>query len=374
MVLEGKHMHADFKPVRVLGLMSGTSFDGVDAAVLETDGEGAISFGETGFEAYSDAERSLLRAALGKWPEDDLDAAHDVVLAAHHRLADRLKADLIGFHGQTLAHDPGRGRTHQLGDGAAFARLMSRDVVWDFRSADMKAGGQGAPLAPFYHHALARRAGLSEPVVFLNLGGVANVTWVDPRVARPEEKGALLAFDTGPANALLDDFLSARSGLAFDEGGGLAASGDVQEAVIDAVDQLTYLQRPAPKSLDRDDLAHVLDALGPCAVPDGAATLTAVTARCVGRSVAHMSQKPKRWFACGGGRHNETMMDMISAEVGAKIAPVEALGFDGDMIEAQAFAWLAVRVVRGLPLSAPSTTGVSHPMTGGQIARSKALY
>lgn len=361
-------MSGKFEPVRVLGMMSGTSFDGVDAAVMETDGQSVMSFGETGFEAYSDAERHVLRAALGKWPEDDLDAAHEVVLGAHARLAARFDADVVGFHGQTLAHDPGAGRTHQLGDGAALADRLGRDVVWDFRSADMEAGGQGAPLAPFFHHALARHVGVTEPVAFLNLGGVGNVTWVDPSRESPEQAGALLAFDTGPGNALVDDFLHARTDLAFDKDGALAAAGDVDVAVLKSLNDVPYLEKFAPKSLDRDDFSDISALLQGHSVEDGAATLTAVTAACVKKAVAFMPVPPPRWLVCGGGRRNATMMRMISDAVGVTAEPVEAVGLDGDMLEAQAFAWLAVRVMRGFPTSSPSTTGCAAPVCGGKIS------
>lgn len=205
-------MATDFEPVRVLGMMSGTSMDGVDAAVVETDGEGSIAFGPSSFNPYTDAERMVLREALGKWPGPGLSHAKKLVLQAHKRVARGTDVELVGFHGQTLAHDPEAGRTHQLGDGALLAELLGCDVVWDFRAADMKTGGQGAPLAPFFHHALARHVGLVEPVAFLNLGGVGNVTWVDPGHERPEDPGALMAFDTGPGNALLDDFFAGPNG------------------------------------------------------------------------------------------------------------------------------------------------------------------
>jgi len=288
-------MVAKFAPIRVLGMMSGTSIDGVDAAVLETDGESVLEFGPSGFEAYGEEARSVLRAALGKWPGTELDEAAEVVLKAHAELASGFEVDAIGFHGQTLAHDPKAGRTHQLGDGARLSQMIGRDVVWDFRTADMKEGGEGAPLAPFFHHALAQHAGLSGPVAFLNLGGVGNVTWVDPSITQPEDEGALLAFDTGPANALLDDFLSARADVAYDKGGALAAKGRVHQPFVERLNDVAYLGRTAPKSLDRDDFSFLQEGLDRLSVEDGAATLTAITAACVGRALAD-------WFEGGTGR------------------------------------------------------------------------
>lgn len=361
-------MSVEFGPIRVLGMMSGTSIDGVDAAVVETDGEGFLRFHESGFEPYSDAERTLLRGALGKWPSQELKPVHDVVLDVHARLAKRFDVEVIGFHGQTLAHDPAAGRTHQLGDGATLAKMTSQKVVWDFRSEDMNAGGQGAPLAPFFHHALARLSGLSEPVAFLNLGGVANVTWVDPSVTKPEVDGALLAFDTGPANALIDDFVAKSTGQAYDKDGALASKGRIHQPVLDELSRVDYLNMAPPKSLDRDDFVQLVAHLEGMSPEDGAATLTEVTAVCIGRALPFLPSIPARWFACGGGRHNATMMRTISDNVGCAVEPVEALGFDGDMLEAQAFAWLAVRVMRGLPTSAPSTTGCKSPVSGGTIS------
>jgi len=322
---------ADFEPISVLGMMSGTSLDGVDGAVVRTDGEGVIEFGGTGFRAYTEGEREALRAALGAWPSDDLENAQEIVLKTHCEVAADLKADLIGFHGQTLAHDPTRARTHQLGDGGLLAKLTGRDVVWDFRTDDMELGGQGAPLAPFFHHALARHLRLSEPVAFLNLGGVGNVSWVNPSVPLPQERGAICAFDTGPANALLDDFLFERTGRAFDEGGGLAAQGRVPAGFLSG--------------------------------------LAALTSACVALSVPHLPARPQKWLVSGGGRHNSAMMAKLRSDLEAPVEAVEAFGLNGDMLEAQAFAWLAVRVLRGLPTSSPDTTGCNGPVSGGKFSK-----
>lgn len=359
-------MSAEFPPRRVLGMMSGTSFDGVDAAVVETDGVGVLRLLESGFEPYSEAERQILRDAMGQWPSEALAKAHEVVLDAHGRLAARFDADLIGFHGQTLAHDPANGRTHQLGDGARLAQMTKRAVVWDFRTQDMMAGGQGAPLAPFFHHALARKLELAEPVAFLNLGGVANISWVDPTIAAPEETGAIVAFDTGPANALIDDLVSSATQQRFDQGGKLASAGSVNASILEHLDDYGYLNANPPKSLDRDEFASLLALVAALSLEDGAATLVEVTAECVARGMRFLPKRPARWFACGGGRHNTHMMARISDKVGTQLEPIEAVGLDGDMAEAQAFAWLAVRVLRGLPTSAPSTTGCAHPVTGGR--------
>jgi len=348
--------------------------DGVDAALLETDGEAILGFGPTAFAGYADADRAMLRASLGAWPgADGLAAVEERVRAAHAAAVAGFEGvDLVGFHGQTLAHEPrGRG-THQAGRGDWLARDTGLPVVWDFRTADVASGGEGAPLVPFFHFACARWIGAAAPVAFLNLGGVGNVTWVDPRAPGPEAEAALVAFDTGPGNALIDDFLSARLGRAFDAEGAVAAAGRVDEAVLAGLAGHPYLARRPPKSLDRQAFHGFLDRVAGLSAEDGAATLTALTAACVAEAGRWFPEPPARWLVCGGGRRNATLMRLLAARSNAPVEPVEAVGLDGDMLEAQAFAFLAVRVWRGLPTSAPSTTGVRLPVSGGRISRPAA--
>ena len=360
--------------MRIAGCMSGTSLDGVDVAVLDTDGRAILGFGPARYRPYSPAEREVLRAALGRWPgEPGVAEAARVVEAAHAEAVAGIAADAVGFHGQTLAHEPGGRGTHQAGDGARLAELLGRAVVWDFRSADVAAGGQGAPLAPFYHFACARRMGATAPVAFLNLGGVGNLTWVDPAVGAPEAPGALLAFDTGPANAPIDDFLSTRRGQPRDEGGALAAAGRADAAVVAEFLADPYFVRPAPKSLDRDAFPGLVRGVAALSDADGAATLTEAAAAAVAAGLALAPRPVARLLVGGGGRHNPALMAAIARRCGFPVEPVEAAGFDGDMLEAQAFAFLAARVLAGLSLSAPGTTGVPQPTTGGQVSRPGAV-
>lgn len=358
-------------PLTAVGLMSGTSLDGIDAALLVTDGERVIEHGAAATMAYPPEFRARLRRLLGRSP-GAVDAATIEELTDRHRDAvtallrtaglPRDAIDVVGFHGQTVLHDPRQRRTLQVGDGQRLASALELPVVADFRTADVAAGGEGAPLAPLYHLALA--LALDRPLAVLNLGGVGNVTWIgvgrDPNV---------LAFDTGPGNALLDDWMAQTTGAPFDANGALAAQGCVDANRL--TDWLThpYFAKTPPKSLDRNDFASVLASLNEVAAADGAATLAAFTAAAVKLAISFLPALPRRWLVCGGGRHNPTLMRLIEEAVAAPVAAVEGVGWRGDYLEAEAFAFLAVRSLRGLPLSLPTTTGVPQPQSGGRLFR-----
>ncbi|HKT19464.1 MAG TPA: anhydro-N-acetylmuramic acid kinase [Stellaceae bacterium] len=347
--------------VRIIGLMSGTSLDGIDAAFIETDGETTVRPGPWLTLPYDRALREDLRAALGgKGPTQALERR---LTEAHAEAAKRLierhalePIDLIGFHGHTILHAPEQGRTWQLGDGALLAKLTGVEVVGDFRSADVAAGGEGAPLVPLYHAALAK--GLEHPLAIVNIGGVANVTWIG---AADE----ILAFDTGPGNALIDDWVRTQTGDAADFDGALAAKGKIDDSRVQRFLAHPYFQRHPPKSLDRDAFAGFMPQ--GLSREDGAATLTAMTAAAIALSVAHFPSPARRFLVTGGGRHNPTLMAMLASRVKAPVAPVEAVGWEGDALEAQAFAYLALRAKKALPLTMPGTTGVKTPQSGGRI-------
>jgi anhydro-N-acetylmuramic acid kinase len=349
---------------RVIGLMSGTSLDGVDAAFLITDGRGQITPGPAITVPYEAALKEGLRRVLGgRGPIAEVERALTHVHAETVRvLIERHElesVELIGFHGHTILHRPEEGRTWQIGDGGLLAQLTGIDVVADFRSADMAVGGEGAPLAPLYHRALAGR--LPRPIAVLNLGGVGNVTWLGTGADE------ILAFDTGPGNALIDDWALAHTGRAVDEGGALAARGRIDETALARFLAHPYFERLPPKSLDRDDFAACVPVgLG---AADGAATLTAMTAASVAEAVRHFPSPPRRWFVTGGGRHNPVLMAMLTQRLGVPVEPVEQAGWVGDALEAQAFAYLAVRALERLPLSLPSTTGARVPVSGGRLHR-----
>lgn len=359
------------RPIWALGAMSGTSLDGVDAAMILTDGHEVLDFGRSDYRPYTDAERATIRAAFGKSEGAEVAAAAEVVENAHAELlAGFPDAGLIGFHGQTTLHDPGRGLTVQIGDGALLAEALGVPVVWDFRSNDVALGGQGAPLAPFYHFALARRIGATAPTAFLNIGGVANLTWVDPAKPAPEAEGALLAFDTGPGNALIDDLVAARRGERFDRDGALTRAGTVDGDILEALlAREAHFPKLPPKSLDRNAFRDWAGAVAHLPDADAVATLAAASAAAVAKGLEHCPSPPARLLVTGGGRKNPGLMEMIAALVPCPVEPVEDARLDGDMLEAQAFAFLAVRVLRGLPTSAPGTTRVPAPVGGGRLSR-----
>ena len=357
--------------VWALGAMSGTSLDGVDAAMLQTDGHRILAFGPHAYRPSTEAERATIREALGQWPDGPgVAAAAEVVETAHAELLSRFEgAEVVGFHGQTLAHDPAGRGTHQCGNGAFLAEALGVATVWDFRSADVALGGQGAPLAPFFHYACARHIGATAPIAFLNLGGVGNLTWVDPAAPGPDTPGALLAFDTGPANAPINDLMHARLGLAQDEAGALANRGIADEAVIAAFLASSYFSKIPPKSLDRNDFASLSSAVAGLKDADAAAPLTAAAAAAVAEGARHFPAPIPRLLVPGGGRHNPTLMTELALRFDCPVYPVEVVGLNGDMLEAQAFAYLAVRVLAKLPTSAPGTTGVPAFVGGGQVSR-----
>lgn len=342
-----------------IGLMSGTSLDGVDVAHIKTDGQGMVE--SLGFKTYPYEEtlKDFVRACFGKKERDaETDAADALITDAHIKAVKAFgqKADLIGFHGQTITHDPDAHFTWQLGDGQRLAKETGMDVVFDFRSADVKAGGQGAPLIPLYHQAKAQK--LPKPLAVLNLGGVGNVTWLG---RGPDD---ILAFDTGPGGALIDDFVKKRTGKSFDADGVLARAGWQNETMLMKWLSHPYFRVRPPKSLDRN--AFDVSAVETLTDADGAATLTHFTVRGIKEATGHFPEPARRWLVAGGGRHNRAIMEGLSIlEVPAR--PVEAVGWNGDALEAEGFAYLAVRSVLGLPLSLPATTGVKQPLSGGTL-------
>jgi anhydro-N-acetylmuramic acid kinase len=343
--------------------MSGTSLDGIDVAAIESDGEAFVSTGPALTITYPDDFRDRLRAVLGgkgrvAEVEEALTRLHAAAVAEFRARYPETRFELIGFHGHTILHEPENRRTWQIGDGALLARLTGCDVVADFRSADVAAGGEGAPLAPLYHAALATP--VPQPLAVLNLGGVGNVTWIG-------DGGGILAFDTGPGNAMLDDWVRRHTGQKADFGGALAQAGSISAAHVARFLAAPYFGRRPPKSLDRDAFAAFMPkGLSPA---DGAATLTEMTAAAVAAARHAFPQPVREFLVTGGGRHNPAMMAALARLLGVPVRPVEAVGWDGDALEAQAFAYLAIRSLRGLPLSLSTTTGAPQPMPGGRLSK-----
>jgi anhydro-N-acetylmuramic acid kinase len=353
-----------------IGLMSGTSMDGIDAAIVRTDGLSVVETGAAGTVPYRTALRKRLQRLVTDQGRDknEARAVEREITLAHIEAVERLLAgsglaaadiDIVGFHGHTVFHNPAERVTWQIGDSALLAERTGIDVVGQFRVADVKAGGQGAPLVPLYH--AARAAALEKPLAVLNIGGVANVTWLG--APNGENGGEIIAFDCGPGNALIDDFVHARTGAPYDASGTLSLSGIADETVLARLLDNPYFDLPPPKSLDR----NAFDASGVTglSVPDGAATLAAFTVQAAARSVLEIGE-PRQLLVCGGGRLNRALMAGLSAALkGVTVGLVENVGWRGDALEAEAFAYLAVRSLKGLPLSLPTTTGVPEPMPGG---------
>ncbi len=365
------------KALRAIGLMSGTSMDGVDVALIETDGERVTAFGPSGYRPYADAERALLRQALSDAVGMTDRNARPGVLAEAERLVTSAHAEaveaflsgngiaretvnLVGFHGQTVLHRPADRLTVQIGDGEGLAAKLKLPVIYDMRAADVAAGGQGAPLVPVYHRALARGLDRSGPLIVVNIGGVSNITYIDDDV--------LIACDTGPGNALLDDFVLQSTGQPFDAAGALAGQGQVDEAWVANALQNPFFKALPPKSLDRNHFVALgIKGKSPA---DGAATLTAFTAASIAAIGPLLPKPPRSFIVAGGGAQNPTLLAMLRDRVApASVESADALGWSADAMEAQAFAFLAVRSTRQLPLTFPGTTGVTTAMTGGVCAR-----
>lgn len=357
------------KSLVCVGLMSGTSLDGIDASMIRTDGAAQVEFIAAASTPYKPDFRQALRGVLGgTGPVEDVERElTDLHALAVEQLLWRTQievndVDAVGFHGQTILHEPDRRRTWQIGDGARMARRLGIPVVNDFRSADMAAGGQGAPFAPVYHYALA--ADQAKPLAVLNIGGVANVTWIGD--GGPE---AMIAFDTGPGNALIDDWMTTAARVSYDADGAAALAGQADRDILAALLGHAYFAKPAPKSLDRDDFAAALatQPLRRLSVEDGAATLAALTVETIAMSERWFPAPPVRWVVTGGGRHNGAIMAGLRHRLSGRVDPVERLGWRGDSLEAEAFAYMAARCLGNLPISFPGTTGCATPTCGGVV-------
>ncbi|MEM8797073.1 MAG: anhydro-N-acetylmuramic acid kinase [Pseudomonadota bacterium] len=359
----------------IIGTMSGTSLDGVDAAILKTDGEGDLIFGATYCRPYSRAEKAILKGAIAAASGeqgragDEVSEAEGLILTAHEEAVRALmdeaglsasEVDLVALHGQTLFHAPHQKVTVQIGDGHALSKALGIDVVFDFRSKDVSEGGEGAPLVPVFHRALINQSGISLPAGIVNIGGVANVSIVG-------EDDSLIAFDTGPGNALIDDWITSRTSKTFDQWGRIAGEGRVNEILVNEWLNDPYFSRSAPKSLDRNHFS--IDEIDRASLADGAATLTAFSARAIAKAVE--LYPVKALFVTGGGAHNRTMTRMLSEACGLDVRNIEEIGADPDFVEAYAFAYLAARAEADLPISFPETTGVAKPMSGGRIVHAQ---
>ena len=365
------------KEVLAIGLMSGTSLDGVDAAIIKTDGNQVIRFGKACHIPYTVEQREQLQEAFARAKRENnpnvrsnsiliaegvinrlhLDAINEIISINQLQKND---IEVIGFHGQTLLHKPEKGWSWQIGDGSELAENTGIKVVNDFRRFDVENGGQGAPLVPIFHRALLPNDETDFPVALLNIGGVANLTWFNGR-----DPNDMVAFDTGPGNALLDDWIRKHSDLPYDKDGEISSKGNVQEILVNDLMNHDYFKEMPPKSLDRD--AFDVSSLSMLSVEDGATTLIAFTVNAIKMAEVMCPDFVKKWYVCGGGAHNPTMMQMLSDELYGDVESISSIGFDGDYVEAEAFAYLAVRRIYNLPITFPGTTGINEPSTGGKV-------
>jgi anhydro-N-acetylmuramic acid kinase len=345
-----------------IGLMSGTSLDGIDAAIIKTDGINVELTNHFISVPYKSSFKERIRESFDN-PDDIADLERDITLA--HETAIRLlldeanlhpgDIDVIGFHGQTILHDPANGITKQIGDGKLLAKRTNISVVNDFRSADVENGGQGAPLVPLFHQAVFKD--MKKPLAIVNIGGVANVTYLGAA------ESDIYAFDTGPGNALIDDWILKHTGKYFDEDGSLAVTGQVDGAILTGLMSHPYFDKVPPKSLDRNSFST--QPLSTLSVEDGAATLTAFTVQSLLVAKELFYEKPDSWIILGGGRLNKFMMYELQKNLDVPVKLAEDVGINGDAIEAQAFAFLAVRSIDGQHITLPTTTGVKSAVTGG---------
>ncbi|MFV2038052.1 MAG: anhydro-N-acetylmuramic acid kinase, partial [Paracoccaceae bacterium] len=356
------------RPVWVLGVTSGRLCEGMHAAMLRTDGVQILELGEVGYRRFDDGERRVLGDAAGD-PKAATAATGLLENAAAGFSGAFQGAELIGFGDHALGHDA-QGKARVLaGRGEALAKSSGLPVVTNFADNDLQMGGQGGPLSAFFHFACARRIGATGPVAFLNLGANATLSWVDPGQKTAEAPGALMAFDAGPANAGLNDLMMARRGVPMDQDGALAARGKVAHGVLEGLLQTSYFHRMPPKLLRPDDLKSLQAAIRGLSDEDGAATLTAAVAAALVQAQQYLPNPPTRYLVSGGGRHNPVMMAMLRAGLNRPVEPVGAVDLNGDALDALSVAYLAARVLGGLPTTCPATTGVAAPVGGGQISR-----
>ena len=364
------HKANENKIFKAIGCMSGTAMDGIDVALIETDGYNYIN--PIGFlsDVHEPDFREKLRSCLNKTTMDESAEYVERKFTMRHipiiqQLINNFNLsihdiDIIGFHGQTIHHDPDKKSTIQLGDGGLLAQETGIDVAHSIRHADVQSGGQGAPFLPVYHRALAQNANLDFPIAVINIGGVGNITWINGE--------NMIAFDTGPGNAMIDDWIKQHTGKTYDQDGKIAAAGTVDKSIIEQFLSLPYFLKKHPKSLDRNDFNGIkIDSLS---LEDGAATLTEMTVQSIALSISQCPEKPSALYITGGGRHNTYMMKRLGQVTVLSVHSTDTLGWDGDAMEAQGFAYMAVRTLLNEPISFPSTTGCPTPTVGGIIAKS----
>ncbi len=356
------------KIITAIGLMSGTSLDGIDVALIKSDGQKIISRDTNKYYPYSPKIRNSLTKLINnkinsllEIKEIELEITKKHIAAVKDFLAknkiDKKDVDVIGFHGQTILHHPEQKITWQIGNAQMLASNIGIDVVADFRTKDLVFGGQGAPLVPSYHLALFQD--YKKPLLVLNIGGVTNVTYIKNNAAEnliAEEN--LIAFDVCFGNAPLNDLVYEKTGKDFDKNGLLAKSGKVNHDFVKAILALGYFKKQPPKSLDRNQFDLVIKKFSKLIMEDILASLVFVIGQAVNNVLKFLPSKPLEIIVCGGGRKNLEIMNSIKNATQIKTTNIDDLKIDGDFVEAQAFGFLAIRNLLNLPTSYPKTTGI----------------
>jgi len=373
-----------------MGLMSGTSLDGVDVSIIESDGNKEFS---SILDRYFEYDKELIQKILilrekitdseqlNKYLYEIKDLEREITLFHAEAIKETLgmtksSVDLIGFHGQTIFHDPEKKITKQLGDGKLLSQLTKKNVVYNFRQNDLENGGQGAPLTPIFHNVLAnkinKKFNLGFPLNFLNIGGISNITSAVDWKNLENKLNGINAYDIGPGNCLIDEWIRKNSKKKYDKDGLIAKSGTIDELVLNQALENFEENSNYKKSLDVKDF-DIFFAKG-LSLENGAATITNFTARLIsnGMKYSHEMVKPtmNNWLVCGGGRKNKYLLESIKNTFEkANIQPIDEYEIDGDFVESQAFGYLAIRSFLKLPISFPSTTGCKEPSNGGVLVK-----
>jgi anhydro-N-acetylmuramic acid kinase len=358
--------------ISALGLMSGTSMDGIDGSIISSDGTNIKEYKISNYTEYSTTTTTLLFKAFNNISNfmKDTDSKKELsyrVTIDHALAAEKLinksniLPQIVGFHGQTIYHNPQKKITLQLGEGALLSKLLKTNVVSNFRDNDMLNGGEGAPLAPIYHKLLIENFNITLPACIVNIGGIANVTYFDG--------SELIGFDVGPGNGLMDSFINKKLRKKFDYNGITASQGKIDKSLIRQFCNYKFFSKPYPKSLDRNDFRDIQSVLDKSKISteNALATLVELTVKSIYISIKQLPYFPKNIIIVGGGAKNKFLLKRLENSFGKILKVSDKVGFISTNVEAEMIAYLAVRRLNSLPITFPKTTGVPKPLIGGVI-------